>query len=345
VLSAGTYGFDYPAGINSNGAHLWIANLYGDSVTNVFTADSTSTNVALSSTEINSGVDTLTATATVTNTTHSSTAVNEGAIQFQVDGTNVGSPVTVSNVGVATFVIPTGALAGSTPVGTPHAVTAVYNEGLRFGPSTSLPASFSLLAYGTDVQNIQTSLSAGTLMISTPYTPSAPLVLPAMSLNPDLSAYVTSARFTGITVADTRPGVLPYTLFAISSILTKSGVASPKVNEVIDAQNVGLDLSDLTATNVAPNTFLGSQNSGYTPCSPPSATCQNFTGFNNVPAAHVAAGTAGSAGLGGSSPHTVLHAINGLGTTVTAGTLSITAPSNTLDGTYTGTVTFSIIGS
>ena len=30
---------------------------------------------------------------------------------------------------------------------------------------------------------------------------------------------------------------------------------------------------------------------------------------------------------------------------VTNGTLTITAPSNTLDGTYAGTVTFSIIGS
>ena len=345
VLSAGNYGFNYPSGITSNGPHVWVANLYGDSLTDVFTADSTATNVALSSTVINNGVDTLTATATVTNTSHSAIAVNSGTVQFQVDGANVGSPVTVSSAGVAKIDIPTGALAGSTPVGTPHAVTAVFNEGIKFGPSSSLPATFSLLAYANDVQNIQTSLSAGTLMISTPYTPSAPLVLPAMDLNKDASAYVTSARFNGITVADTRPGVLPYTLFAISSILTKSGVPSPKANEVIDAQNVGLDLSDLTATNVTPNTFLGSQNSGYTPCSPPTATCQNFTGFNNVPAAHVPAGTAGSAGLGGSSPHTVLHAVNGLGTTVTAGTLTITAPTSTLDGTYTGTVTFSIIGS
>jgi hypothetical protein len=30
---------------------------------------------------------------------------------------------------------------------------------------------------------------------------------------------------------------------------------------------------------------------------------------------------------------------------VTAGTLTITAPTNTLDGTYSGTITFSIIGS
>ncbi|MEI8148612.1 MAG: NHL repeat-containing protein [Actinomycetes bacterium] len=345
ALSGSPYNFNYPFGIASNGPHVWVANLYGNSVTDISTADSTSTNLALSSAAINNGVDTLTATATVTDTTTPSTAVNAGSVQFQVDGANVGSAVPVSNVGVAKIEIPTGALTGSTPVGTPHSVTALFSEGIKFASSTSQPAAFSLLAYASDAQNIQTSISAGTLLISTPYTPTDPLVLPAMALNQDVSAYVTSARFTGITVSDTRPGVFPYTLSAIASTLTKSGVSSPKVNEVIDAQNVGLDLSDLTATNVTPNTFLGSQNSGYTPCSPPTATCQNFTGFNNVPAPHVSAGAAGSAGLGGSSPHTVLHALKGLGTTVTAGTLTITAPTNTLDGTYSGTITFSIIGS
>ncbi len=344
TLSGGTYGFNYPFGVASNGAHVWVANLYGNSLTDISTADSTETNLALSSAAINNGVDTLTATATVTDTTTTTTVVNAGSVQFQVDGTNIGAPVAVSSVGVATFAIPTASLSGTAPVGTPHAVTAVFSEGMKFATSTSLPASFTLVAYGTDVQNIQTSISAGTLIISTPYTPVAPLVLPAMSLNQDGSEYSTSGNFAGISVADTRPGVLPYTLSAIATNLTKSGVATPGVNETINAQNVGLNLSGLTSTNVTPNTFLGSQASSYLPCSPPSATCQNVTGFNNGSAAHVAADAAGSAGLGGSSPHPVLHASNGLGTTITNGTLTITAPTNTRDGTYAGTITFSIIG-
>jgi hypothetical protein len=159
-----------------------------------------------------------------------------------------------------------------------------------------------------------------------------------MTLNGTATEYSTSAAFTGISVADTRPGNLAYTIQAISSNLTKVGVSSPNANQTINAQNVGLNISSLTSTNATPNTFLGAQTPG-------AATAgQNFTGFNNAAAAHVAAGDTGSLGLGGSSPHTVLHANSGLGTTVTAGTLSITAPSNTLDGTYTGTVTFSIIG-
>jgi hypothetical protein len=159
-----------------------------------------------------------------------------------------------------------------------------------------------------------------------------------MTLNSAATEYSTSAAFTGISVADTRPGNLPYTLSAIATNLTKVGVNSPSANETINAQNVGLNLSALTSTNASPNTFLGAQTPGT------STTGQNFTGFNNAAAAHLAAGATGSAGLGGTNPHIVLHANSGLGTTVTNGTLSITAPSNTLDGTYAGTVTFSIIG-
>ncbi|MEI6721340.1 MAG: hypothetical protein WCO67_11270, partial [Betaproteobacteria bacterium] len=103
--------------------------------------------------------------------------------------------------------------------------------------------------------------------------------------------------------------------------------------------NVGLNVTALMSTNITPATFLGAQTPG-------AATAgQNITGFNNAAAAHVAAADAGSLGLGGVSSHIVEHVNAGLGTTVTNGTLSITAPSNTLDGTYTGTITFSIIGS
>ena len=345
TLSGGEYGFNNPYGVASNGARVWVANLFGNSVTLVSTADSTSTGIALSASSINNGVDTLIATATVTDTTTPSTVVSTGTVQFRVDGIDVGLPVALSAAGVASTAIPTRALTGSAPVGTTHSVTAAYSEGVRFAASTSLPASFTLVSYGDSVQSIQTSISAGTLLISTPYTPATPLVLPPMSLNQDGTEYFTSAAFTGISVADTRPGVRPYTLSAIATNLTKVGVASPGLNETINAQNIGLNLSGLTATNTTPNTFLGSQATTYTPCAPPTASCQNLTGFNNTPASHVEAGSLGSAGLGGTSPHPVLHASNGLGTTIANGTLSITAPTNTVDGTYSGTVTFNIIGS
>jgi hypothetical protein len=216
-----------------------------------------------------------------------------------------------------------------------------YNGNGQLGNGTTTNSSMpvAVVIPTSDVQNIQTSITAGTLIISTPYTPTSPLVLPAMTLDSSASAYSTFAAFTNIQIADTRPGNLPYTLSAIATNLTKQGVTQPGTNETINAQNVGLNLSSLTSTNSTPNTFLGSQTSGV------NTTGQNFTGFNNIAAAHISASDTGSQGLGGSSPHTVLHANNGLGTTVTAGTLTITAPTNTVDGTYAGYVTFSIIGS
>lgn len=221
-----------------------------------------------------------------------------------------------------------------------HSVVAVYTGVIGFGGSTSPPATFTVTApaYTPDVQYIETVIAPGTLIISTPYTSTSPLQVGTMVLNPTATEYSASAPFTGISVADTRPGNLPYTLSAISSNLTKNGVAAPNANETINAQNVGLTGLALISTNSTPNTYLG----GVAPGG--STAGQNFTAFNNAAAPHVAAGAAGTAGLGG-TPKVVLHANTGLGTTVSAGTLTILAPTNTLDGTYRGTVTFTIIGS
>ena len=298
-----------------------------------YVKSNTTTNLTLSAATV-AQPGAITATAAVTS---GSAAVSTGSVAFYIDGAATASATVATSAGSATFNIDSNALtAGS------HSIVAVYTDGNLYNGSTSSPAStFTVTApaYALDLQNINTSITAGTLVISTPYTPASPLVLAPMALNATATEYSTSAAFTGISVADTRPGNLPYTLSAISTNLTKNGVATPGVNEIINAQNVGLNISSLTSTNATPNTFLGSQAVSA------STTGQNFTGFNNAAASHVASGAAGSLGLGGANPHVVLHANSGLGTTVTAGTLSITAPSNTLDGTYAGIVTFSIIGS
>jgi hypothetical protein len=276
----------------------------------------------------------VTATATVT----SVPVASSGTVQFKVDGTNFGAPVAVSATGVATTSL-------SLPVqAAAYAVTAVYSgatiSGTTVAGSTSPSAPLTVTAptYAADVQYFQTTVPAGTLVISTPYTAAAPLDLGPMVLNATATEYKSTGAFTGIQVTDTRPGNLPYTLQAVSSDLAKNGVALPGVNEKINASNVGLTGLTLTSTNATPNTFLGGVVLGG-----PTAG-QNLTGFDNPAAAHLAAGVASTAGLGGSSK-AVLHANTGLGTTVTAGTLTITAPTNTLDGLYKGTITFTIIGS
>jgi hypothetical protein len=297
------------------------------------TASST-TNLALSAATV-AYPGTVTATATVTS---GGAPVTGGTVQFTVDGANLGSPVALNASGVAS------SPAISRNAGT-YTVSAVYSGtsagGATVTGSTSPDATFEVTAaqFDPDVQNIQTSIAPGTLVISTPYTPTAPLVLPAMTLNTSATEYSTSAAFQDIIVTDTRPGNLPWTVSAIASDLTKFGVPTPSANETIDAQNVGLTNLALGTTNATPNTF-GNAAAG----SPSLPLPTNFTGFDNPAAAHVAAGSGGNAGLGG-SPKPVLHANKGLGTTTTNGTLTITAPTNTLDGTYNGIITFTILGS
>jgi hypothetical protein len=174
------------------------------------------------------------------------------------------------------------------------------------------------------------------------------LFVPALSLNGTASLYSSSASFDGISVTDTRPGNNAYTLNALASNMSKQGVATPGVDEVINAQNIGLTALALDSTNVlAPyNTFVG----GKTPGAPGTpgvgaVSGENYTGYDNAAAAGVTSNAAGSAGLGGATGHQVLHANRGLGTITTHGTIGINAPTNTRDGVYAGTITFTVLGS
>lgn len=297
-------------------------------------------NLVLSSASVLRGINTLTATASVTDTNSPSTPVSSGSIQFVVDGIAVGSAVAVSGTGVATSTIATASLTSTSSPGTEHSVVAVYTGGATIADSSSSAAMFNLVEPSSaDLANLQTSVAPGTLDLTTALTIDTPLVVPALTLNPVVDQYDSSLAITGLSMTDTRPGNLPYTLSMSSTDLHKVGVATPAVNESISAQNVGFNITALVSTNAAPSTFLGSQVPGT------STAGQNFTGFNNASAPHVQATDTGSLGLGGASPHPILHANQGLGTTVVAATLTITAPTNLLDGTYAGTVTFSVLGS
>ena len=276
----------------------------------------------------------ITATAAVT---AGGSAVSSGSVAFYIDGAATPSATVATSAGSASFNIDSNALvAGS------HTIVAVYTDGNLYNGSTSSPASaFTVTApaYALDLQNIQTSIAAGTLDLSTALTISTPLLLPSMTLSTSADEYFSSLLITGLSMTDTRPGNLPYTLSLISTNLNKLGVANPNPNESISGQNVGFNVTSLVSTNATPNTFLGSQNPGA------STAGQNFTGFNNAAAAHVQITDTGSQGLGGSTPHPILHANQGTGTTVVAATMTIRAPTNLLDGTYAGTVTFSVLGS
>lgn len=267
-----------------------------------------------------------------------------GGSAIVTDTTAAGSPVvTVGQVafldGATVFATDTNGADGFSfsvastvlSVGVHSTIHAVYTDGALFNTSSSGNGTVTVTAptYAADPQYIETSIGAGTLVISTPYTLSNPLVLPVMTLNATSTLYSTSAPFNGITVTDTRAGNLPYTLSALSSTLTVGGVAQVDPNKIISAQNVGLTGLSLVSSNATPNTF---------------GAAGNLVPFDNTAAVGVASGASGSLGLGGAAAHSVLHAGAGLGTTVVNGLLSITAPTNTLAGTYKGIVTFTILG-
>ena len=297
-------------------------------------------NLVLSSASILRGINTLTATASVTDTNSPNNPVSSGSIQFVVDGVNSGSAVAVSSSGVAAATIATSAITASASPGTSHSVVAIYAGGATVADTSSSTATFNLIEpSAADLANIQTSIAPGTLDLTTALTIDTPLILPPLTLNTDANEYRSSISISGLSMTDTRPGNLPYTLSMISTDLRKTGVASPSADETISAQNIGVDIPSLVSTNATPSTFLGSQALGT------STASQNFTGFNNPAAPHVQVTDTGSLGLGGSTPHPILHANQGLGTTVVAATLTIRAPTNLLDGTYAGTVTFSFVGS
>jgi hypothetical protein len=237
-----------------------------------------------------------------------------GTVTF-ADGASV---LGTTAAGQGTFTLTTSALAEGS-----HTITATFNPTNpgTFASSTVTGTAFSLTAaqYAPAVGNFRAAIAAGTLVISTPYTPGAPLDLGTLVLNSAATQYSGSATFSGISITDTRAGNLPWTVSALSSALSNGSAGS------INGQNVGL--TNLIATELPGNAL----------------TAASVATFNN-PAASPAVDPAasGNAGLGGGAPHTVLSAVHGAGSISFSGTLTLNAPTSSPPGSYAGTITFTI---
>lgn len=179
---------------------------------------------------------------------------------------------------------------------------------------------------------VQTTVNPGTLSIATPYTPTHPLVLPDMALNGAGTELSTHAAFgsaavgdtpsgaNSIYVVDTRAGNADWAASAQASVLTSQN------KDLIDAQNVGL--TGLQAIPVTGNALTASS-----------------LQFTPNPAAEpaVAPNSTGQLGLGGGVAHQFAATTGGGdGSIGMVGTLTITAPTSTKAGTYTGVVTFTV---
>lgn len=246
-----------------------------------------------------------------------------GDVQFKDNGSNIGAPVAVDAAGVATFDW-TATVGG-------HSLTAVFTptNTADYGTSTSAPQTLNANPGGQfdiDDQTIVTDIDAGTIDVSTPYTPTNPLVVDGdpltagdqpLALNTDNTMYVGSALFEHIIVTDTRAGGLPWHLVAQAGDLTSG-------TNAINGQNVGLTGLELVTGNGA-----GGATFGVTPT-------------NNPAGSALAVGAAGTAGLGGTT-HAVLDRVApGTGFVEFKGLLTIQAPTSTQAGHYTGTVTFTV---
>jgi hypothetical protein len=181
----------------------------------------------------------------------------------------------------------------------------------------------------TDQQSVKVEIPAGSLTISSPYTPSNPFDLGTAVLDANDSKFTATAPFGdttksdsptdngGVSITDTQAGDQDWTASATVSDFTDG-------TDTINGQN-------LTFTNVTPV---------YIPGNALQAGSVHPTDVTN--SAIYAAGAAGTDGLKGPA-HTIANSTNGgEGSVYIDGTLTLTAPTSTPNGAYTATLTFTV---
>lgn len=215
-----------------------------------------------------------------------------------------------------------------------HQLTARFNSATS--PACSVPPSAAVVVVITgesrpgggsgdgspsdpDLQWIQASIRPGVLSISTPYTPTHPADLGALSLTADGSQYQGSCPFGdgtpagSITITDTRAGNENWTATVQAADLVSPGGARISGTNVglVDLRTVPVRGNALDATNV---------------------------GVADHPAPPVATGADGP-----SAPAAFAwSSAGGTGTIAIIGRLTLSAPAATPPGNYAGTVTFTV---
>ncbi|HEX9033865.1 MAG TPA: hypothetical protein VF834_18655, partial [Streptosporangiaceae bacterium] len=220
--------------------------------------DATSTTLAQSGGGGPAGA--VTFTGAVSDTTTPATVITAGTVSLFDNGSTTPFASGAVGAGGAYSIVFTYTSAGA------HSVVATFSpaSGATVAGSSSAPVTFTEQAPActtcNDVQTITGTIPAGTISISTPYTPANPLNLGTLQLSPGGQYFSASAQldpnaadvptagqspnttFNGITVVDTQSGNLPWTVSAAASNLS-DGTGHP--NGVISGENVGL-------TNLAP---------------------------------------------------------------------------------------------
>jgi hypothetical protein len=280
----------------------------------------------------------ITLTAAVTNTSSSAAlAAGDGTVTFYDDGTDASGDITSSSVALGTANLAAG---GIGTVVTTDFAPGTHNIVVQFTPadsgvynSSTSPAVLLTTTSPTssDPQDLQVSIPTGTLTITTPYTPSNPFQLGTASLNPGGGYYTASAPFgstsnpsQGVTITDTGIGNNTWT-------------ASASVTDFTNGPTNTINGQNLTFTGVVPNYIAGNQygtGAGDIP-----VTTTDVTNNGTV----YAAGASGSDGLKGGPHQFASIATPGAGSAYVDGLLTLTAPSSAAAGTYTATLTFTVV--
>jgi hypothetical protein len=278
---------------------------------------------------------TVTITADVSDPTNPSPSPS-GTVQLTDNGSNLGSPVALVG-GVATDPVTSGLSVGA------NDLVAVYTPttgSTSWKPSASIGVVFTGQdangSTGPDAQTLQVGIPAGALTITTPYGPSNPFNLGNAVLDPAGASFSASAPFGnpgttssptangGVSITDTEAGDAAWTASAQVTNFSNGG------SGVINGQN-------LAFLGVAPAYIAGNalQTGSVVTSNVASVAVSNDTPYSPT-------GGPGTDGLYG-APHAFATAAAGDGSVYVDGTLSLVAPTSTPAGTYTATLTFTIV--
>jgi hypothetical protein len=284
---------------------------------------------------------TLTASVTDTTTT-ATTAIPSGTVTFYDNGSTNSNAITGGSLNLETVNLNGSGVASTTypfnPAGT-HYIVAVFNSSTlsNWANSTSSQVDFTATGQGSYTpapQDVDVDIPAGTLTITTPYSPTNPFNLGTAPLNAGAGTFSASAPFgsagsptQGVTITDTGIGENTWTASAEATNFTNGPEGSA---DDINAEN-------LTFTGVTPS-YLGGNEYG-TGAGDIAVNTNNVTNGGAV----YAASATGSQGLA-SVPHAFASsAAPGTGSVYIYGNLNLVAPSSAAPGEYTATLTFTIV--
>lgn len=254
-----------------------------------------------------------------------------GSVQFKVDGTNVGSPVALTATGADFSFNPSGA-GTNTITGT--FAPADPTKFVASSDATGVTVITSAPAYAPDAQTFTTTVPAGTLVISTPYTVANPFNLGTMQLNAAGTLLSTSAPFGSTTAAATTdPGTLgtaPASSYPASA--TNNGVTITDTRAGSTGWTASAQTTDFT--NPGLSTVIPGDNLTFTGVTP-KYLAGNFLQAGSVGTQDISAFK--------TTKKAFAQTAFGPGTVNIVGTMGLTAPTSTKAGAYTATVTFTIV--